>query len=52
MKRILIADDDTAILELLNYHFKNAGFNVSLAIDGEEALKLAQKISLTYYYLI
>ncbi|MDR2977197.1 MAG: response regulator transcription factor [Streptococcaceae bacterium] len=43
MKKILIADDETAISTLLDFHFQNAGFDVTLAQDGQEALNLARK---------
>jgi len=42
MKKILIADDDPAIRELLLYHFQAADFEVDLAVDGQEALDLAR----------
>lgn len=42
MKKILIADDESAILALLDYHFTAASFDVTLAHDGQEALELAR----------
>jgi len=40
-KKILIVDDDEAILKSLVYQFKKGGFLVVEAIDGEEGLKKA-----------
>lgn len=37
--RILIADDDESIIELLSYNLKKEGFEVVLASNGEEALR-------------
>jgi DNA-binding response OmpR family regulator len=39
MKRILIVDDEPDLRELLEYHFKHAGFSVLTAADGLEALE-------------
>ncbi len=38
-KSILIVDDETNIVISLEYVMKNAGFNVAVAYDGEEALE-------------
>lgn len=40
-KTILIADDETHILNVLSIKLQNAGFNVIMAEDGETALRLA-----------
>ena len=37
--RILIVEDETALVELLRYNLEQAGFRVALAYDGEEALQ-------------
>ena len=37
--RILIADDDESIIELLCYNLKREGFEVVLASNGEEAIR-------------
>lgn len=37
--KILVAEDDTAIRELLELHLKNEGYNVTLAEDGQEAIE-------------
>jgi len=43
-KRILIADDEKDILELLEYTFQKEGFEVFLASDGEATLKAARSV--------
>lgn len=40
MKKILIVDDEFEIVELLKVYFKNNGFEVYEAYDGEMALKI------------
>ena len=42
-KRILVVDDDTAILRLLSTNLKARGYDVLTATDGEEALEAVQK---------
>ncbi|MFZ5802633.1 MAG: response regulator [Candidatus Omnitrophota bacterium] len=41
-KRVLIADDDKALLMMLESALKDAGYEVLLAEDGEEALQKAK----------
>ena len=38
-EKILIVDDDRNICEILEYNFRNEGFNVEYAYSAEEALK-------------
>jgi DNA-binding response OmpR family regulator len=40
-KKILVVDDDPAILELVGYNLSKEGYEVIKAYDGEEALKIA-----------
>ena len=40
---ILIVDDETDILDLLQYNIEREGYKVLLASDGEEAVKMAKK---------
>ena len=40
-KKILVVEDDTPILEMLNWTLTDAGYEVLLAADGETALKFA-----------
>lgn len=40
-KKILVVDDDPAILELVGYNLSKEGYEVLKAYDGEEALKIA-----------
>lgn len=37
---VLVVEDESALVELLRYNFERAGFRVSAAGDGEEALSL------------
>ena len=41
--RVLIADDEPHQLELLSYNLEQAGFSVSQAQDGQQALDLAEQ---------
>src|SRR5260221_12423335 len=41
--RVLIAEDETALVELLRYNLEQSGFRVSVAYDGEEALASVQE---------
>jgi len=41
-KKILVADDESHILNVVSLKLKNAGYLVSTARDGQEALELAQ----------
>ena len=41
-KTILVADDETHILNVVSLKLRNAGFRVLTARDGQEALEMAQ----------
>jgi DNA-binding response OmpR family regulator len=43
MPRILLVDDDPAILRLLDVNFRMEGFDVEATSHGEEALAAAEK---------
>lgn len=43
-KRILLVEDEFYIRDLYRMILQSAGFNVSLAVDGEEGYKLAQNL--------
>jgi len=38
---ILLVEDESAVVELLRYNLDRAGYEVSVAMDGEEALLMA-----------
>lgn len=40
--KILIIEDNTATRLVLHHYFKNAGYDVDLAVDGEEGLYMAK----------
>ncbi|TAE50937.1 MAG: DNA-binding response regulator [Bacteroidetes bacterium] len=42
--KILIVDDEEDILDLLEYNFEKEGYEVFRAVDGEDALRLAQEV--------
>jgi two-component system phosphate regulon response regulator PhoB len=42
-KTILVADDESHILNVVSLKLRNAGFRVLTAHDGQEALELAQQ---------
>jgi CheY-like chemotaxis protein len=42
MRRVLLADDDPILREIAGEHLRSAGFQLTLAVDGREALKAAQ----------
>ena len=44
-KKLLVVEDNTELLELLRLGFKQAGFSVSTAATGLEALKKARALS-------
>ena len=44
-KKILIADDNKNIREALTYLLEDAGYTVSLAKDGAEALRKVREVS-------
>ena len=43
-KKILVADDEKDILEIISYNLVAEGYEVITAKDGNEALDLAKKI--------
>jgi len=42
MKHIALVEDDPILLKVLTEAFKDAGYKVSQAVDGEEGLKLVR----------
>jgi CheY-like chemotaxis protein len=45
LPRILIVDDEGAIVGLLSTVFRNAGYEVTTAMSGEEALEICKNSS-------
>ena len=43
-RRILVADDEVHIVQVLALKFRNAGLEVFEARDGEEALEIARRV--------
>lgn len=41
--RVLIVEDETALVELLRYNLEQSGLRVAVAYDGEEALRAVQE---------
>jgi len=41
-KRILIADDDPDIIDLLESYFRRAGYQVTAKVNGKDALQAAE----------
>jgi len=39
MKRILLVEDDTFLIDIYTTKLKESGFSVEIAIDGDEALR-------------
>jgi len=42
--KILVADDEPDILEILNYNLSNEGYEVTTAKNGDEAIALTKKV--------
>jgi len=43
ISRILVVDDEEAILEFVSYNLRKEGYEVAVARDGDEALELADR---------
>ncbi len=43
MQKILVVDDEQSMVDVIRYSLEKAGYQVSTAMDGEEALRLARK---------
>src|SRR5215831_19822947 len=43
-KKILVADDEKDILEIINYNLSSEGYDIYTARDGNEALDAARKV--------
>ena len=51
-KHILIVEDEPDAAELLELNLKNAGFKVTVAEDGDQALKKCISYCQTWSFLI
>src|SRR3954471_6669977 len=49
--KILVVDDEPSIVTLLEYNLSQAGFEVLIAMDGEEGKRLAEAESLDFILL-
>ena len=45
MKRILIVDDDTSVRRMLQFTYESAGYAVSTAANGNEAIRAIEAIA-------
>ena len=52
MKKVLIAEDESAIREIIAITLQRAGYEVTEACDGEQALLTYTERIPTYYYYI
>ncbi len=43
--KVLVVDDEEAILELLKYNLEKSGYEVRIAIDGAKAVEIAKKFT-------
>src|SRR5690242_12493895 len=43
MQKILVVDDEESMVDVIRYSLEKAGYHVSTAMDGEEALRLARE---------
>ena len=43
-KKVLIADDEKDILEIISYNLMGEGYEIYTAKDGNEALEMAKKV--------
>lgn len=43
--KILVVDDEPDIVEFLTYNLKREGFNIFSALNGKDAIKIAQRVS-------
>lgn len=51
MKKILVVDDEPAIVTLLTYNLENANYEVQVAIDGPSAFKKATEQNFDFIIL-
>lgn len=51
MKKILVVDDESAIVTLLTYNLENANYEVQVAIDGPSAFKKATEQNFDFIIL-
>lgn len=50
--RILICDDEKDITDMLERYFVKKGYEVLTANNGEAAIKKAEKIRISFYWIL
>ena len=50
--KILIADDEPDIIEIISFHLMKSGFNVITAKDGSEAIERHRNLPLIVSFLM
>lgn len=51
MKRILVVDDESSIVTLLQYTLENAGYEVDVALDGKTAYQMIKTVNYDFIVL-
>lgn len=51
MKRILVVDDESSIVTLLQYTLENAGYEVDVALDGKTAYQMIKTVNYNFIVL-
>ena len=49
-KRLLLVDDEPAIIKGLKFSLERDGYEIDAAYDGEEAMKCLMSVSMIWWY--